>query len=289
MGVLDLNTNWPPNTSARPVLVDLPDVVSPGIPVYNIPDPDINLPDKPDMKEVKHPGEGPIIKDVVIPPKPEYEMPPIPVLEGISLPATPKISLPEFDIELQDEVFSIPPSMNFQESPFNSDIWQQLLTKVVEGVRDGGQALEPAVEAQIWKRVLLRNKAIDQKAYEELENHWSAKGWDMPQGSLAEALQDKADEIARGQRDTSLEIGVTQAKLAHEDTRFVMQLAKDSEVILRDFHNNQMNRKLEAEKSVAKHAIDILNAHVSAYNVRIMWVSARSRRALALSGRARQA
>jgi len=269
MGDLPLNENWPPNTSEKPILGPLPTIIAPNIPIFNIPDPDIDLPDRPILREVTPPGEPPAFNEVEVPGKPEYILPNVPTLPDLSIPAAPIITIPTFDTDLQDEVFSIPPGMNFTEDPFSSDIWQGLLNKIVDGIEHGGEALAPEVEEFIWERIILRDQVSEQAAYEEIENYWSSKGWEIPQGSLAGALQEKNDEIQRNRRMTSLEIGVKQAELADGNTKFILQLGKDSEVILRDFHNNQMNRKLDAEKAIAANAIEILKAQIARYNARI--------------------
>jgi len=263
MGKLDLDPLWPKNTASRPVLDKLPTIVAPNIPLS------IHMPEKPQPRILHDPGDPPVINDTVLPTKPSYTLPDVPVLAEIIIPSAPAISIPDFDAELADEVFEIPPGMNYTESPFNSPIWDSLLEKVLDGIRNGGKALEPDVEAGIWERTLSRLQVEEQAGYEELERYWSTKGWDMPQGSLAGALIEKSGEIGRNRRETTLDIGTKQAELAHQDTQFIMQLGKDSEIILRDFHNNQMNRKLEAEKAVAQNAIEILNATISRFNAKI--------------------
>ncbi len=269
VGDLDINTSFPVNTAEKPVFVTLPTITPVDIPIFNIPAPDINLPDTPEDREVSGPGDAPAVGDVVLPVKPGYTMPDLPVLQDILLPSAPSISIPEFDSNLPDEVFENTDALSWQESPFNSDIWNALLTKTMDGIVNGGTGLDPAVESQIWERALLRQQGDDEKAYEEIEKYHSSKGWDMPQGALAGALQEKSDEISRNRRLTNIDIAVKQAELAQNNTQFMMQMGKDAELILRDFHNAQMNRGLEAAKAVATNAIEILNAKIAAYNGRI--------------------
>lgn len=269
MGALDIPAYWPSNPSEKPILDTLPTITPVEIPVYNIPSPSISLPERPTDREITGPGDAPVIGEVAIPARPGYVLPDVPVFDDILLPGAPLISIPEFDSNLPDEVFSDPTGLSWNESPFNSDIWNSLLTKTLDGIVNGGTGLDPVVEEQIWERSLLRQQRDDEKAYEEIEKYHSSKGWDMPQGALAGALIEKSDEISRNRRATNIDIAVKQAELAQNNDQFIMQMGKDAEMILRDFHNAQMTRGLDAAKAIATNAIEILNAKIVAYNSRI--------------------
>jgi len=269
MGALPLDEQWPPNTSEKPNLVTLPTISPVEIPIFNIPSPDINMPDKPVDQIVQGPGDSPIIGDVPIPLAPSYTLPDVPTLNEILIPSAPEITIPAFDNTLTDEVFADPQQLVWAESPFNSDVWNALLEKTMDGIVNGGTGLNPEIEAAIWERALLRQQRDDEVAYEEIENYHASKGWDMPQGALAGALLEKSDEISRNRRQTNIDIAIKQADLAQNNTQFMLQMGKDAEVILREFHNAQMNRGLDAAKAIATNSIEILNAKITAYNARI--------------------
>ena len=202
MGALPINEQWPTNGSIKPILDNVPAITPVDIPLFNIPDPDISLPDRPVDREVSSPGEAPVTNEVSLPVKPGYVLPDTPMFSDILLPSAPSIQLPEFDSSLPEEVFNTPGGLTWQESPFNSDVWNSLLEKTVDGIVNGGTGLNPEIESQIWERALLRQQSDDEKAYEEIEKGFSSKGWDMPQGALAGALKEKSDEISRNRRMT---------------------------------------------------------------------------------------
>jgi hypothetical protein len=269
MGDLPLDETWPPNTSVRPSLVDVPEIDVPEFPVFNIPDPDILLPPRPEERPIQGPGDAPVPDTIDIPQAPPVTLPPPPSLQDIVLPSPPEITLPEFEGTVDAPDITDPVQFSWNESPFNSDIWRVFLDKVIAGIRDGGTGLDPGVEQQIWARALLRQQQDNDRAYEEIENYHAAKGWDMPQGALAGQLQEKSDEIDRGRRETNIDIAVKQAELAQQNDQFLLQMGKDAELILRDFHNAQMNRALEASKAAATNSIELLNGRIAKYNTQI--------------------
>ena len=72
MGVLDIDQQWPANTAEKPVLDQIPAITPVEIPPFNIPSPDIFMPERPIDREVSSPGDAPVTGDVPIPARPGY-------------------------------------------------------------------------------------------------------------------------------------------------------------------------------------------------------------------------
>lgn len=269
LGALELDQNWPDNDAVRPTLDVLPTITVPDIPVFNISAPNIQLPDRPGAITLTGPGDAPVITNPDLPAAPRITLPDVPVFADIPLPAPPSITIPAFDATIVDQVFSDPVPFNWQESPYNSELWQDIVVKTREGIINGGTGLNPEVEQAIWDRALSRLDIAADKAYQEAERYFAAKGFDMPPGALAAKVQEIRAEGLRARTDLTRDISVKQAELAQQNTQFMLEYGRQAETILREFHNVQQNRALEASKAIAASSIEILNAQIAKYNGQI--------------------
>jgi len=269
LGKLDLVVNFPPNTSEKPRLVSIPGITIPNIPTFSVAPPEIRLPSRPEESEIESPGSAPVLREVNVPIAPSLALPDAPVFSDIVIPGAPSIGIPAFDATLVEEQLGDPERLNWEESPFNSDIWDVLLEKARDGIVNGGTGLAVDVEFEIWRRALSRQQVENDKSYQEIETYFSSRGFTIPPGAMAGRLQEKDAEIQRNNQNLNSDITIKQAELAQTNTHFMLEFGRQAEVILRDFHNAQMDRGLEAAKAIALNSIEILNAYISRYNLKI--------------------
>lgn len=270
MSDLNLDTSWPANTSIKPVLEDLPDIPDVQFPDLSVTPPVYTTYEPPTIGAVEEPTK-PAISTMAVPSAPDYKLPSIPNLGTIVLPNPPSISIPVFDADLTEilEELPVPKDFNWSSSVYNSEIWDNLLVKVVDGIVNGGTGLSPEVEQAIFDRAKYRQIMSNDKAYREVEKYFSSRGYRLPPGAMAAQLAQITAEILLADTDLNNSIMIEQAKLAQDNTHFMLELGRQSEIILRDFHNAQENRLLEAAKVAVSASIDILNAYISRQNIHL--------------------
>lgn len=270
LGNITIPDEWPTVKPVAPALSDLPDIAEISIPVLSFSPPSWNTPEKPVMDLIAAPGDAPELSMPSLPAYPEIALPDPPTIDTITLPSPPDTTLPEFNEELLAEDFTLDSvSFNWQESPYNSEVWDTLLDKVVDGIRNGGTGLDADVEQEIWGRAQRRQQGENEKLYRETEEYFSSRGWLMPPGAMAGRLAEVSQEIAKNNTDLNGKIAIEQAELAQKNTQFVIEKGINLETILRDFFNNSAARTLDAAKTIVGSAIDIYNARVAGYNLKI--------------------
>ena len=270
LGDIQIPDEWPTVKPVAPVLDQLPDVAEFTIPVLSFSPPSWNTPEKPVIDLISVPGDAPELSMPALPAYPEITLPDPPTIDTITLPSPPEATLPEFNEELLAEDFTLDGvSFNWQESPYNSEVWDTLLDKVVDGIRNGGTGLDADVEQEIWDRAQRRQQSENEKLFRETEEYFASRGWEIPPGAMAGRLAEVSQEIAKNNTDLNGKIAIEQAELAQKNTQFVIEKGINLETILRDFFNNSAARALDAAKTIVGSAIDIYNARVAGYNLKI--------------------
>jgi len=202
-----------------------------------------------------------------IPTAPSIVLPDSPSLSEIVLPAPPSITLPLFDAQLPEEIMRTPDGFSWEESPYNSEVWSNLLAKVQDGLVNGGTGLGPDVEGAIWDRARSRQAAENDKLFQKIRD--SYVGYSMAPNALASAEAEAFRHISRNNRDLNSDIAIKQAELAKEHSQFILEKGLSLEEVLRSFHNAQANRSFEVAKAVAKNSIEIVNVLISRYNSKL--------------------
>jgi len=265
-GSLTLPNNWPTSTPSLPTLLPIS-----AIPEISLPSLTANAPvwsdiEKPVKSNITEPGDVPVIVQPEVPVAPAITLPDAPNFADILLPAPPSISIPVFDSTLPEFTVKVPEGFSWEESPYNSEVWNDLLNNVLYGLKNGGTGLAVEVEADIWANALLRQQAVNDKLYKETETYFAARGFRLPSGAFAGRLLEISSEIARNNSDTSQKIAIAQADLAQKNTQFIMEKAVQIEGVLRNFHDAQVNRSLQAAQVIVNSAVAIYNAQVQQYN-----------------------
>lgn len=270
LGNIVVPSDWPENKPIAPTLLPLPGLSDFTFPVMSFSAPVWNNPEKPTAANITAPGNAPSISVLELPPVPELTLPAVPEFGSINLPSAPDVTLPSFNAVLVDESFSLEgASFNWEESPYNSPIWEVLLDKVVDGIRNGGTGLGADVEAEIWDRAQRRQQAENEKLYRETEEYFASRGWTIPPGAMAGRLAEAANEIAKNNTDLNGKIAIEQAELAQKNTQFLVDKGLNLETILRDFFTATVNRSLDAAKAITGSAIDIHKALMDAHTLKI--------------------
>ncbi|OEU67541.1 MAG: hypothetical protein BA863_12315 [Desulfovibrio sp. S3730MH75] len=259
----------PANTVTKPKWTSVPSFDPLEFPSFNIPPPAGDDPIKPDHDIITDPGGSPTPDTIEYPAKPDVTFPGAPIFEDITFPSVPVITIPEFDGEIPTETWDMPPNFNYSESNYSSDIWTDLLSKVLNDIRNGGTGLGALIEEELYDRALRRQETENERLYREVESYFEARGFSLPVGAMAGRLAEAAREISRNNITTNAEIAINQADLAQKNTHFMVTKGIELEGMLRDFFNQQATRAFEAARTIATVGIEIFNAQINKFNARI--------------------
>lgn len=268
LGGLTLPNNWPEVKPSMGVLDALPELVEYQFPVKPFPDMEWSLVERPVMDEFDLPAEPPAIADVEDVGSLETpDMPTAPTLRAVTVPDAPVVALPTLDASLVEQYINIPSGFSWESSPYNSEIWNDLLENVITGLREGGTGLGADIEADICSRAQRRQQAENDRRYRDVESGFAARGWDLPPGALVGAMLEISEEIDRNNTDLNGQIAISQAELAQKNTQFTTEQAIRIEQVLREFFNANETRSLESSRSLASNAIDMTNALIARANL----------------------
>lgn len=265
LGELNLPTNWPVKDftlTLKPVTV-VPGVI---FPVFNITDPTYETVTKPTLVDPADPGAPPTVEAVEVPGAPPLVLPNLPPLSDITIPTPPHITISDFDADLIPWNVDDPGEFTWGPPAYQSDIWSDLLEKVLHNIKHGGTGLDFQVEEDIYWQHLNRTFHENEKLLQQAENMWAARGFTLPPGMLSAQINEANAQISRNNLQASRDITISQAELAQKNTHFFIEKGAQLEGMLREFFINEANLSLQGQRAVAEHSIAIYNAHVQRHN-----------------------
>jgi len=256
------------NLALEPVeLLDVPAVDS-SISVKNF-EFDSNYVSKPNIDYPNMPEE-PTLSSIALPTKPELNSLTEPVLDDLNIPAAPTIDIAKFDVvEPTLDQLTEPTEFNFVEDAYNSDIRVSLFNKILNDIINGGTGLDVTVEQDIYDRYLARQINENDRLFQEVQNQFAATGFGLPSGALAHRLLQVSSEISTKNDNASRDITINQAELEQKNVQFSVQQAVVLEQMLVTFFNEQQNRSLQAQQTLASNAIEVYNTLVAKQNLYI--------------------
>lgn len=264
------STVWPSNTARVPFLRDLPTPTGVNTDLSPLVGPEYADIQQPIIGDVERPTT-PLINRVPTPEEPPFRIPIEPVITDLAVSPPPSLGIPEFEatLEIIEENLCLPTGFNWESSPYNSEIWETFLQKVLKGLNEGGTGLAPEVEQAIYNRAVYRQQIENDRAVRNAENYFAAKGFTLPPGAVASRVQEISIEILRANTDLNEKIAIGQAELAQKNEHFYVEIARQAEVILREFFSTQENRMLEAAKTTVLMSIEVFKAYISKQSLQI--------------------
>lgn len=261
---------WPTNTATTPHLSPLPPITGVDTDLPQLISPTYTDIASPTIGDIASPVT-PVISRQPIPAEPEYPNPVAPVISDLVVREIPKLHIPGFEdtLEIIEENLAVPDSFNWEASPYNSEIWDTFLQKVLKGLNDGGTGLSPEVEQAIYDRAIYRQQLENDKAVRTTENYFSAKGFTLPPGAVARRVQEISIEVLRANTDLNEKIAISQAELAQKNEHFYLEMARQGEIILREFFSSQENRLLEAAKVTVSLGIEVFKSYLSKQGLKL--------------------
>jgi hypothetical protein len=256
----------PPPLPSVPVLQSLALGDLPSLPTLTATSPTLNIPSAPSAVLPPDPGDPPVQTEISLPPDPVLADIPEPIVYDIVFPAAPVLTIPSFDgVRPVDNLVVPDLSFNFSEAMYDSALIQELKTKILLNIQNGGTGLDPDVEQAIFDRAKDKQELENERVYTEAEQYYAARGFTLPPGALGQRLLQAVIEITRANAALNQDIMIKQADLAQTNTHFMYQQAIALEAIIMDYTNKMVQRAFEGEKISIDVALNMYNALLEKY------------------------
>ena len=214
--------------------------------------------------------ETPSINPIDVPSAPSYTLPDAPTFNAIEIPASPAVTMPSFSSTLPYNDLTAPDNTySYTEKEYVSALLDSVKSKLNNDVVNGGTGLAPDIEQAIWDREVERDDKALQTAINNTIDTWSARGFDLPNGTLAAEIDKLTRDYEHSRLTRSRDIAIKQAELAQNNTQFAITSSINMESILLQHANNVANRALQSAKYILDAAISIFNAKVTNYNMKL--------------------
>lgn len=256
---------------AVPTVPDFLDVELPEIPVLPVLEaiaPVVSIPDMPPVQLPEDPGDAPTVSYPDTPNAPSYTLPEFPEIDIPAIPSAPNITIPQFEGELPViDLAELQNTFFYSEAQYESETLTELKTALATYAADGKTGLPDEIVERIWNQAKLRTESENEKIYEEALSFWAARGFNFPPGMLAARLADARVEISRAMADVNEKLTIEQARLAQENTKFVLDTIVKLEALLMENAGRVADRALEASKVGIQVGVEIYNANIARYNL----------------------
>lgn len=152
----------------------------------------------------------------------------------------------------------------FFEKDYLSGLLEDLKDSLKSGLV-GGSGLSDSVEQALYDRDKLRREIESERQYDEVLYGFSSRGFALPPGALAAALQQAASERTRSLQDHSRDVMVKAAELEQENRKTVIQYATQVEGMLVGYHNSSQDRALDTQKTRLQMSLDVWTSTLDRY------------------------
>jgi len=161
---------------------------------------------------------------------------------------------------------SVSATIDWTELIYNDDtIFSSLLARLISILQTGATGLDATVEAEIIARAQARQDVLDDKQEQETLEFFSSRGFTLPTGAMQAAIAELAYERARNRSDLNGKVLIEQAELAQKNSQFALSLAKELDIVLKDFTNKRNDRNLEFAKSTAANILAVFASDIQAW------------------------
>jgi hypothetical protein len=266
---IDINTDIPANTVSKPVFIDIPVVPSFNMPIMGMDVPQWREIERDAISELEKPGSPPSTGFITIPSAPSITLPVAPTLSDITIPSAPDSILPSFDAQRPSMELVLPESFSYNEPVYQSDLWTDVIRKILNDIRNGGTGLAIDIETGIWERAKETLREEKAKSIRQIESKLGSSGFDMPNGAIASAMLELESDWVKKTEDQINAIAIKQAELAQTNSHFILDQGVKCEGILRQFFNDQNNRILDASKQIALVGMEVFKATVDYHNAKV--------------------
>lgn len=272
-------------TSMFPADYNPADLTTPAVPTFSAPEissitdvtvpdftgvaPSLSIPQAPSTVLPSVPA-SPEITEPDLPDAPTVTLPTAPEITGITFPDVPGVEIPVFSSSLPVDDMTVPSNtFTFFEELYASSLLDELQAKLLSDMQNGGYGIETDDEAALWDRARSRELEGALAESETLIAEAAARGFPLPPGDMAIALQRANQKLQDKMSAVNRDIALKRADLYVENRKFTIEQTRQLEQILIGFHNSIMERSLNAAKAAMEVAISVYNAQVARFNAQL--------------------
>lgn len=225
--------------------------------------PGVTVPALPSDLDVTAPDDVSITTEWTFPTAPTTSLPSVPTLETITLPTAPTVTLPTFSETLPDVSTITAPGMSFT---FDEDLYSSTLLTDVSNLLvsrlGGGTGLATDVEQALWDRARNREDQEAKRTRNQLLVEHAGRGFTLPSGVLATAVQEATQITQNKIGDLSREIAIKQADLEQKNLEHSIGATIQLEGLNMNYIQSYYGRVLDSKKFVQQALIDIFETQV---------------------------
>lgn len=198
--------------------------------------------------------------------------PEVQALLEINLPSAPSLDIPEWTAVAPSDSGILPPSAAFDytDTAFSNTMLDTLQTKLSTWLT-GSEAT--GLSDAIWNLIKSTQRDRDEKDYrvakDKIIRTWSHRGFTRPGGPVAAELRGAREESWRKASETNNKLRTDQAKMEVDNMRFAFERGVALTQILAQIHDAEMNRAFAVAQYTYQSAIDLFNAKVAFYNMKL--------------------
>ena len=229
-----------------------------------------SIPTKPLPSSIPDPGIAPVVDSVALPDVPVLPIIKEPLQWAISIPPAPTIIIPPFTAVKPTPSGISKPSGQFSwsESPYSSGLLDATVVQIKEFMA-GGVGIPDSVWEAIWAKDNDRENRAGIKQITEINEEWSNRGFQLPQGVQVAQIQEVYQELQHSSAGRSRDIAVREADLAIENLRFAVQQGIAMETLRGQWYQQSLSRELEGAMFASKLSIDLFNAELAMFNAEV--------------------
>lgn len=219
---------------------------------------------------------APSLDLVSVPVAPDFVLPVVPDLLALNLPAAPTLDLPSFNAALSDMPTAPDVSFAYAESAYQTALLGAMNSRLLDFVNGASTGLTPEVEQAIWNRGRDREAAQLQRAIDEAQRMFAARGFELPGGTLATMIQQAVQDSIGRDVSLSRDVMIKQAELEQSNFHFAFQTAMQLESRLIEHFDQVQTRALDAAKYAVQAVLEIFRARVMLYQADVQAFQARA-------------
>lgn len=208
---------------------------------------------------------APTLGAVAMPVEPGFVLPSVPTMLALNIPGAPVLDIPTFTDILAAAPLAPTETFTWAEVTYDTAMLGLLNSRLTDMVAGASTGLTPAVEDAIWQRGRDREALLTQKAIGEAQRMFAARGFSMPDGTLARIIQQALQDSLGRDAALSREVMIKQGELEQSNFQFAFNSAIQLETLLLGHFNTVQSRALEAAKFTFDAVLQVFAAKVQLY------------------------
>lgn len=208
---------------------------------------------------------APTLATVAMPIEPGFVLPAVPTMLALNIPGAPVLDIPAFTEILAAAPVAPTETFTWAEVTYDTAMLGLLNSRLTDMVAGASTGLTPAVEDAIWQRGRDREALLSQRAVEEAQRMFAARGFSMPSGTLLRIVQQALQDSMGRDATLSREVMIKQGELEQSNFQFAFNSAIQLETLLLNHFNTVQSRALDAAKFTFDAVLQVFAAKVQLY------------------------